>query len=253
MWSPELLSTVRKMICLYPKERLFRFSFEIFNDENNLMVTKDCPDEYEIADISGEIATSDFCDYPFWCFAYSASILSGVRFPAYSRGEDRYVLNRVMLEKVNSYVASDQKLYGYRRRSGSAINSAPSLQALCDEMDYRLDIMEMIDASNKKVLYAGNPWFEVFFTTGLPIRLLDCNKGKIKQVKEAWRQRLPRLLCMKSLSHRGRIILAIALNRLFRPLGEFAVFSLPYIRYRSWVAKTIAHMYRHVKSAHKVT
>lgn len=45
-------------------------------------------------------------------------------------------------------------LYGYRQRPSSAVHAIPSRQVLQDEMDHRLDIMEMIDRSGKQVVYA---------------------------------------------------------------------------------------------------
>ena len=98
---------------------------------------------------------NDFYDYYFWCYVYQKGLLDDLAFPNYIRGEDRCVLNHIQLERVDHIITTDAPLYGYRRRPGSATSSLPSRKVLCDEMDHRLDIMEMIDASGKKVNYVS--------------------------------------------------------------------------------------------------
>lgn len=217
IWNVKLLAVVTRMIEEYHSEKLFRFGFERFDGVWNKKTLADPQFNCEIIDISHEILMCDFYDFIFWCFAYSKDLFDGIRFPSYIRGEDRCVLNRIMLERTHSFVAMPQPLYGYRKRSGSAVNSTPSSQVLRDEMDHRLDIMEMIDKSGKHVDYAGNTWLERYFITWF-YHIINSRGDDRREVEMDWRQRLCRLRRMKGLSHYGR----------------FVVWSCSLFRLRSW-------------------
>ncbi len=205
VWHPELLSIVVSMIARYPNEKLIRFGFENF--EGNW-----CYDDIfkekinnKVIDITQEILMSDFYSFLFFCYVYHKDLFDGITFPRYKRGEDRCVLNRIMLEKADCIVAVDLPLYGYRSRSGSAMNSVPSRQVLCDEMDHRLDIMEMIDASNKTVAYAGNFWLEKYFTIKF-YHIINSRKEDKSDILFDWRKRLHRLRRMKGISKYGHFV-----------------------------------------------
>ena len=142
----------------------------------------------------------------FFCYAYHRDLFDGIRFPRYIRGEDRWVLNKIQLERINSIMATETPLYGYRQRVGSAMNTVPSRQVLCDEMDHRLDIMEMIDASDKTVEYAGNDWLEQYFTKNIRRYLRYLDKDTTKLVVNEWRNRLVRFEKLKCLSNWGRFV-----------------------------------------------
>ena len=122
----------------------------------------------------------------------------------------------------------------------------PSLQVLRDEMDHRLDIMEMIDASGKRVDYAGNDWLEEYFTKKFPLLTLE-RREDARAMKAEWRRRLPRLLKCKGLSRKGRSRIGFCSRRPFRPIGDFFVFTLPYLRYRAPLLKPITRMYRKLR------
>ena len=206
VWSSQLLANVQSMIENYPTEKLFRFGFKKFVDGRGAALFKEGEEgDCCVIDISKEISMHDFFFYYFVCYVYRKDLLEDVRFPNYIRGEDRCVLNRIQLERVDSIVATDVVLYGYRAREGSAMNVVPSVQVLCDEMDHRLDIIEMIDVSKKKVIYRGNSWLEKYFTEQF-YHIVEVLRAERAQVVLDWRVRLRRLHSAKGLSLYGKFV-----------------------------------------------
>ncbi len=223
---------------------LIRFGYASFDDgeKPELPIS---PGEIVEVDVSHEIKRDDFIAY-VWQHLYRRNVITGLRFKRYKRGCDRVFLSDVLLNRVKTVLVIDNVCYGYRTRLESAVNSFPSTQVLQDEMDHRLDIMEMIDASPKKVEYKGDDWLEVYFTQKLPVIMLD-RQSDFGLIKEAWHERLPRLCAMKGLSLRGRWLLRLSLSRLFRPVGDFLIFTVPYLRYRSPILKPVTRLYRRAR------
>ena len=224
---------------------IVRFCFCSFEDgkgPNSTQLEK--PLSQRIVDISHEIKMSEFFTY-VWQHVYRRTLIDGMEFKKYKRGCDRVFLDDVLLNRADSVKVVDDFCYGYRLRGGSAMNSRPSLQVLRDEMDHRLDIMEMIDASGKKVLYAGNDWLEGYFTHKLPMLALD-RHDDARAIRVEWRMRLPRLLKCKGLSQRGKRYVGLSANPLLRPIGDFFIFSLPYLRHKSPLLKPFTRLYRYV-------
>ena len=195
-------------------------------------------------DISEEIGMLEFYSY-VWQHAYRKSVVHGIRFKRYKRGCDRVYIDDVLLNRVGTVKVIAATLYGYRKREGSAMSSIPSVQVLRDEMDHRLDIMEMIDTSGKKVEYAGNYWLEGYFIHAVPLLTLD-RPDDAREIKIEWRNRLPRLVQCKGLSRKGRWKLCLASSWLFRPIGDFILYTLPCIRHKSPLFKSMARLYRRI-------
>lgn len=203
IWCPDLLATVRSLIAAHPSDKLFRFGFEQFADNTwRGGATDEVVQGAVVVDISQAIDMRDFRDYLFWSYAYERELFVGVRFPKYIRGEDRCVLNRIQLQRANAIVATERPLYGYRKRIGSAVNSEPSAQVLRDEMDHRLDIIEMIDASKKAVKYVNDIWLEQYFTRRFYWIIKSRTTDRAEVVAD-WRKRLRRLRKVKGLSKYG--------------------------------------------------
>jgi glycosyltransferase involved in cell wall biosynthesis len=192
------LEVFRMMMKEYPEEKLFRINYKHFEDNENWIPAEETEYKFQRIDISKSIEMRDFRDYLFWCYAYRKELFDDIRFPSYIRGEDRCVINKIQLERVDSIIATDAILYGYRKRAGSAVNSMPSRQVLCDEMDHRLDIMEMIDRSQKQVDYKGNYWLEKYFTESFYHIVLN-REDRVICILD-WRTRLLQLYKMKGLS-----------------------------------------------------
>ena len=245
VWHKEFLATFSSAISKYPGERCFRVGYSRFSDGE--VFGGGLPEvvSFRKIDISKSIEMHDFFFFFFFCYVYSKDLFNGIRFPRYIRGEDRWVLNKIQLERLDAIVATDAQLYGYRQRSGSAMNSTPSLRVLCDEMDHRLDIMGMIDESGKKVDYAGNCWLEGFFTQVIPARALD-RPDDSRAIRAEWHRRLPRLLARKGLSRRGRSKLALSTHRFLRPIGDFILYGSLYLRYKSPFFRPLARVYRRI-------
>jgi glycosyltransferase involved in cell wall biosynthesis len=202
VWNCYLLQYIREAITKFPKDVLFRFSNEKFDSGvvwSKLDVKCEC--DFQVIEISQKISMHDFARYLFGCYVYRRNSIDGIRFPRYIRGEDRCFVNKVQLERAQRIVATNVPLYGYRTRPGSAVNSIPSLQVLCDEMDHRLDIMEMIDKSQKQVDYKGNYWLEKYFTEVFYAIIFE-RKDRNECVLN-WYTRLLRLYKVKGLSKYG--------------------------------------------------
>ncbi len=204
-WEEKFLGTIREMIRNYPGNNCFRVGFDRFEDGTSETGSDIKTLSVEVIDISRMISIRDFYNYYFVCYVYQCDLFDGIRFPHYIRGEDRCVLNRLQLQRIDAIVETECPLYRYRNRSGSAMNSIPSSQVLRDEMDHRLDIMEMIDKSHKKVDYAGNDWLEKYFTRCI-YQIIKTRGSDRREVLSDWRDRLRRLRRVKGLSLYGRFV-----------------------------------------------
>ena len=237
VWQHKLLSTVVSMTKGYPSEKLFRFGYERFEDEFNVNQIDPKTIDCTVIDISKEISMQDFAFFFFWCYAYRRDLFDGIRFPRYIRGEDRWVLNKIQLERANAIVATDSKLYGYRSRQGSAMNSIPSRQVLRDEMDHRLDMIEMIDASNKYVDYSKVNWVVPYFLS-FPSQI-EYRLDAILLWKD-WTLRVERLSKAKLISQED----LVALRRRYKPPMKWLF--LVGVVFRSAIA-IVRKLYRFVK------
>lgn len=198
----QFLSTFKVMMQDYPENICFRVGFGRFERGTDKRESDTNTMSVEQIDISLMIPMMDFYHYYFCCYAYRRDLFDGIRFPHYCRGEDRCVLNRLQLQRIDTIVASECNLYWYRNRPESAMNAIPSVQVLRDEMDHRLDIMEMIDVSRKKVVYAGSDWLEKYFTEGI-CRVMKSRTEDRSEILSDWRERLKRLRKVRGLSLYG--------------------------------------------------
>jgi hypothetical protein len=237
----ELLAKCTKDDC--PIVRFGFCSFEDGSEPENARLKSVSPET--IVDISHEIRMSEFYTY-VWQHIFRRSVIEGMLFKKYKRGCDRVFLDDVLLNRADSVKVFDGVCYGYRLRSGSAMNSRPSLQVLRDEMDHRLDIMEMIDARGKRVDYAGHYWLEGYFTHTLPMLSL-ARPGDARAIVKEWRMRLPRLLQCQGLSQKGKRLLGLSSSPILRPVGDFSIFTLPYLRHKASLLKPLARLYRRIR------
>ena len=190
--------------CITEDDKIIRFKYTAFDDGTCPNIQSETvPSQVRLVDISQEIRMEDFYTY-VWQHVYRRSVTDGLKFRRYIRGCDRVYLSEVLLERVDEVKVVDCVCYGYRKRAGSAMNSVPSRQVLCDEMDHRLDIIEMIDTSGKKVDYAGNIWLEGYFT--VMFYQIAKRLSARKDVVYDWRCRLNRLRKCIGLSKYGRFV-----------------------------------------------
>lgn len=220
---------------------LIRFEYLSFTNEDNLKFQANDSAGFKDVDISRAIDMSDLFVF-LWQHAFRRSILDGLRFKAFQRGEDRVYIDDVLLHRVNSVRVTDAVLYGYRQREGSAMNSQPSMQVLLDEMDHRLDIIRMIDESPKQVEYAGSVWLEDYFTREFPAVAGRRKEGR-KELIATWRERMAILGNACGLSRRGNRLARLAANRTTFPLAWLLCYWIPRIqlsiRYRIQIVRRL--------------
>jgi glycosyltransferase involved in cell wall biosynthesis len=208
---------------------IIRFAYCPFEDGAKLVsVSSNATRQSTIVDVSHELKMSELYTY-LWQHIFRKKVIDGMRFRSYKRGEDRVFLGDVLLNKVNSVKVVNCVCYGYRQRPCSAMHSEPSPQVLRDEMDHRLDIMEMIDASGKRFGYAGNWWLEIYFTRRM-YGIIRSRYADRREVATDWRKRLVRLRRCKGLSRYGRFVAwSCSIVRL-DPWDYLACYAIP--RYR---------------------
>ena len=189
--------------CITEDDKIIRFKYTAFDDGTCPNIQSEMvPSQVRLVDISQEIRMEDFYTY-VWQHVYRRSVTDGLKFRRYIRGCDRVYLSEVLLERVDEVKVVDCVCYGYRKRAGSAMNSVPSRQVLCDEMDHRLDIMEMIDRSRKTVRYKGDRWLEKFFTTSF-YAIVGYKSGR--NMFLARKERIARFCKCKDISISARLI-----------------------------------------------
>lgn len=159
--APGALENLVKIIDRYPKENLIRYGYKEFNDgEEADDVARSCnySVQNKLVDISSRIDSKDY--YVFvWQFVFRRALIAGMKFERYIRGEDRVFVIQTLCSQ-DSFVATDDVCYLYRKRQGSAVNSRASVQVLKDELSHRLDVVATIDNCGKRIQYAGNYWLE---------------------------------------------------------------------------------------------
>ena len=112
-------------------------------------------------DISRRISYDDYFVY-VWQFVFRRTMIAGMRFDRYRRGQDRPFVVSVLCFKTNSFVATDDVCYFYRQREGSATHKRESVQVLKDELSHRVDVIEAIDRSGKRMPYRKTCWLEEY-------------------------------------------------------------------------------------------
>lgn len=228
IWSDKTLSTFRGMMVCHPAEKLFRIASIAFYEGKCIFDEPSSPIECYRIDISKEITQRDFFDYYFYCYAYKKELLDGIRFPRYKRGEDRCVLNKIQLQCVDAIVASEVRLYGYRQRDGSAMTLIPSADVLLDELDHRLELIEMIDVSGKHCDYSNMAWAAEYFIMKFPA--LICLREDRARLKKEWKTRLRSLLNARQILPKDRKRLHEYITFPWSWLWDLKLFSLPMMK-----------------------
>lgn len=229
------LEILSKMIEIYPSEKLIRFSFENFKNDSELVAKKSSEYIMKRIDISKSIKYEDYYVY-VWQFLFQRDIIDGLFFKRYKRGADRTFIIPVLCNRATSFVATDAVCYYYRQRQGSAVNSVPSIQVLCDEMDHRLDVAEIMDNCGKDVSYSGTYWIEQYFTKAFPCIMLGRPKD-FEELRKNWKQRLLRAHSLKGFSKSAKRFFFLHTNWLFKILADFYTFQIPLFRRKSIICK----------------
>ena len=201
--APDSLAIVQKGILLFPDTNLYRFELQRFGETENPVFPRDGHFCWSPIDISKVLSLSD-AYYNFCQFVYRRHLSGNRRFPHYLRGEDRVFLLSGLLQE-RTIVINDAVLYAYRTRTGSAMNSEASTDVLRDELEHRLEIIRMIDESDKSVSYAGSVWLEGYFISDFPRILLKRKRDRSDLAKD-WLVRLKALRHADGLSAFARFL-----------------------------------------------
>lgn len=81
---------------------------------------------------------------------YSSKLLQNLRFTDHVRGEDRLFIIKYLL-KCKTVLDCSFVGYGYRLRPDSAMHKKTSLRILCDEVDYRVQILKVLSIGNRGI------------------------------------------------------------------------------------------------------
>lgn len=157
--APGALNALAKMVQTHPAESLFRFGYAEFDDGASFPSVKHSETTSSPIDISRAIAFDDYCVY-VWQFLFKRSLIEGMRFDRYKRGADRTFIVPVLCFRANAFVSTADIFYFYRKRQGSAVHSRPTVQVLKDELSHRVDVIQAIDVSGKRMPYKRTGWLE---------------------------------------------------------------------------------------------
>lgn len=228
-----------------PDISVVRFGYCRFKNETKSVLSLTDNDGFRDVDISQTVPMGVIHAY-VWQHTYRRAILEGISFMNYRRGADRVYLAEVLLSRANTIRMVSHELYGYRVRKGSAIQSPPSFQVLLDEMDHRIDIIHMIDASRKIVNYSGNGWLEGYFIQSFPTIVSRSNNSTREDLAKAWHERMRVLRMAKGISRCGHTIAKIASSEFFYPL--VFDFCCVFQRFRFAIGFAIGRIHTWMKS-----
>ena len=142
---------------------------------------------------------ADYINRSFVDCIYKKSLVSGCRFKPYCRGEDLLFKSEVLM-KCHNVLVSDNVIYGYRQREGSAMHQGHSLRIMRDEIAYRCEMIhnaaingwtfdESITESFWRNFFIWAPYtsIELSHADAKEFRKYwaDCIKKAVKQIK--WR------------------------------------------------------------------
>ncbi len=205
--APVAFEKLAKIISDCPSENLIRFGLQNFDDGFAYPSVQNRKNSYRTIDISTQIAYENY--YVYVCqFLFRRTLIADMKFERYKRGEDRLFIVRILCFKVNSFVATDDVVYFYRQRMGSAVHSRASVQVMKDELSHRVDIIEAIDSCGKRMPYAGTAWLEKYCLCGY----LNCvekfggyNREERTELLKWFYRQLPRIQQANGYSVEGRL------------------------------------------------
>ena len=247
VWHKEFLATFLSAISKYPGERCFRVGYNRFSGGEVIGWSSPEGISFRKIDISRSIEMRDFFFFFFCCYVYRRDLFDGIRFPRYIRGEDRWVINKMQLERLDSIVAADARLYGYRQRKGSAMRSVPSTQVILDEMDHRRDIVKMIETSSKNVVYAGSGWLEEYFTDIVGLLIADKPSEDQSRLWAEWFVCIDEMRKAKGLSCRTKCIYWVCCRLHYRLVWWLICYAWPWYKTYGIVPRGIRKMIRYVR------
>lgn len=239
------LEKLSGLIDAYPQEKLIRFGYESFEDGCDWKPKTEKPSVIR-KDILQSIAMDDF--YTFvWQHLYRREIIEGIWFKRYIRGCDRVFVDDVLLNRVDSFVETDEVFYGYRQRASSAVHVTPSAQVLVDEMDHRCDIVKMIEGASKQVVHVGSHWLEGYFTHSVGGLIATKTSAEQTWLWREWYRCVREMKNAKGLSRRTRLIYALCSLLPFRSVWWLVCRAWPWYNTYGIVPRGMRKVLRYVR------
>ena len=152
-----------------------------------------------------------------WQFVFRRTMIADMRFDRYRRGEDRTFIVPILCFRANSFVATDDVCYFYRQREGSATHKRANVQVLKDELSHRVDVIEAIDKSGKRMPYRKTHWLEGYCLRdylNLAERSANYSADEQRELVAWFYHELPRICRAKDYSLMGKVY-----ARLYRVLN----------------------------------
>lgn len=135
----------------------------------------------------------DMINRDLWSCFYRRELLPDHLFRPYTRGEDRLFVGEV-LTRVRSALVTDQALYAYRGRCGSAMNSRVSARKLVDRIGYSLEWLQTLTDSSKCVPHVFYHLVAVNLTESFVYDLHQLPEEESRALWRDWYALLPRLV-----------------------------------------------------------
>lgn len=197
VWSPLLLEKCLRQIMLFPVIDVVAFGIEQFEKKSNLQFINDTCHNGVFFDARDRLDDKNMVS-SFWGKVYRVNLVKENRFKHYIVGEDLLFLLDVMVEASYTITIKD-RLYGYRIRNNSVMQSGVSIRKVMDSVLYSYDRLLLLSNSSK--LYSK--WFGRLLLNSLvenPFLLMDSlHKENYDLVYKKWSelvQKIPMDICM---------------------------------------------------------
>lgn len=149
------------------------------------------------------------CNMNCWGVALKYERVRNIRFKKYICGEDRlYCLESLLA--LNKVIILDARIYGYRIRRGSYVESPMTMRKLRDEVGYRLEFSQIVSMAPKKIDLKEVDWMEVFFKHSYLSYLQRLKQSERAEAWRLWYSTLPTLLKIRGFTRLTKICLLIS-------------------------------------------
>ncbi len=242
------LEKISENIHKSPGIDLFKFGFRRF-DESGLLPSPDGrSDKWRKVDISHRIEFDDVFVY-MWQWAYRRSMLGDLRFNlTYHRMEDRPFICDCLFNRCDAFVDIGENLLLYRQRQGSAMHVKPSAIVWSGEIRYRIELLQMLDASGKIVPnFAASNWIGGFYANRCIHGILGRNKHDVKSLLYEWFVALRFLSRRSDLPKKWRICFGLVGWTHSYVLSLLFFWLVRYLRYECPMLKPLARFYRKIR------
>ena len=248
LFEQNTLERISENIHKCPDVDLFKFGFQRFDESGLLPSPRERSETWRKVDISHHIEFNDIFVY-MWQWAYRRSMLGNLRFNlTYHRMEDRPFICDCLLNRNDVFVDIGENLLLYRQRQGSAMHVKPSTVVWSGEIRYRIELLQMLDASGKYVPnFAASDWIGGFYVNGCIQGILGRNAHEEKLLFEEWFIALRFLAKRNDVPRKWRIRFWIVGQTRSRVLS-FILFGLIwYLRCECPALKPLTKLYRRLR------